>query len=53
MNTLMADAEKYGNQEIEQSKKDGSDYDLLYSKIVELSNRYAESLNKKIGKKKC
>jgi len=52
ISTLMKDLESYGNQEIEQSKKDGSDYDLLYSKIEELSNRYAETLNTKIEDRK-
>lgn len=51
-NTLMEDAETYGNQQILQAKKDGTDYELLYSKIEELSNRYAETLNGKIEDRK-
>ncbi|AXG71149.1 ApaLI-like restriction endonuclease [Kordia sp. SMS9] len=48
----MEDAETYVDQQILQAKKDGTDYELLYSKIEELSNRYAETLNGKIEGRK-
>lgn len=51
-NILIEDVEKYQNQQIEQAKKDGSDYNLLYSKIEALSNQYAETLNQKIEDRK-
>lgn len=49
---LVEEAEIFGTEEIEKSKKDGTDYDLLYSKIEELSNLYAETLNTKIEERK-
>ena len=51
-NILMEEADIFGNQEIEKSKKDGTDYDILYAKIEELSNLYAETLNEKIENRK-
>lgn len=49
---LVEEAEIFGTQEIEKSKKDGTDYDLLYSKIEALSNLYAETLKDKIEVRK-
>tara|TARA_R110000868_G_scaffold132235_2_gene342873 strand:+ start:93 stop:869 length:777 start_codon:yes stop_codon:yes gene_type:complete len=51
-NMLMEEAEIYGNQEIEKAINNGKDYDLLYSKIEELSNLYAKTLNEKIENRK-
>lgn len=49
---LLEEAEIFGTQEIEKSKKNKTDYDLLYSKIEALSNLYAETLNTKIEERK-
>lgn len=51
-NVLLEEAEIFGGQEIEKAKKDGKDYDVLYSKIEKLSNLYAETLNDKIVNRK-
>ncbi len=51
-NFLMQEVERYENKQIEQAKKDGIDYDLLYSKIEQLANQYAGTLNTKIEERK-
>lgn len=49
---LLEEAEIFGEQKIENAKKNGTDYDMLYSRIEELSNLYAETLNIKIAERK-
>lgn len=49
---LLEETKIFGNREIEKSKKNKTDYDLLYSKIEALSNLYAETLNTKIEERK-
>lgn len=49
---LLEEAEIFGQQEIEDAKKNGTDYDMLYSKIEQLSNLYAETLDVKIQERK-
>lgn len=50
--SLLENIKSYKKEQIEQSKKDKKDYELLYSKIEELSNDYAETLNQKIEARK-
>lgn len=49
----MEDAEKYGAKEIEDAKKDGSDLELLYSKIEALADEYSSTLDGKIENRKA
>lgn len=49
---LLEEIEIFKSEEIENSKKNGTDYELLYSKIEKLSNLYSETLNVKITERK-
>jgi len=49
---LLEDAAEYKRKEIFDSKKNGSDKELLFQKISELANEYSSNLNKKIEDRK-
>ncbi|WP_163410436.1 ApaLI family restriction endonuclease [Flavobacterium ajazii] len=49
---LLEEAEIFGAQEIEDAKKNGTDYEMLYSKIEELSDLYTKTLSIKIEERK-
>lgn len=49
---LLEEIEIFKRKEIEESKKKGTDNELLYTKIEELSNLYAKTLSSKIADRK-